>query len=162
MTTPSDGHKQFDFYLGRWNLHNRKLRNVLDPECTEWTEHEATTDVVAIPGGLGNVEFTDNRAEPAFDGLTLRLYDPQANLWRVYWASSRAPGELGTPIEGKFADDGASALFEADEEIAGRLTRVRVEWTGIAEGEPHWVQSFSYDGGKTWAPNWFIDSTRPA
>ncbi len=159
MTTLPDPTTEFDFYLGKWNLHNRKLRNVLDPECTEWVEHQASTEVVPIPGGLGNVEITHNEADPPFVGLTVRLCEPDSGLWRVYWASTRAPGQLGTPIEGRFT--GAGALFEADEEIAGRLARVRVEWTGIAEGEPHWVQSFSYDGGKTWEPNWFITSTRP-
>jgi hypothetical protein len=153
-----DGSADFDPYHGRWRLLNRKLRDVLDPDCMEWVEFEATTEVQPIFGGLGNVEFSHNDYDPPFDGLTLRLYDPGAGLWRIWWASTRAPGQLGPPGEGRFVD--GRAVFCSDELLAGRMTKVRIEWTGLAEGTPHWEQSFSYDGGQTWKTNWIIISTR--
>jgi hypothetical protein len=153
-----DGSADFDPYLGRWRLLNRKLRDVFDPDCDEWVEFGATTEVQPVFGGLGNVEFTHNDADPPFDALTVRLYDPATGLWRIWWASARSPGDLGLLGEGRFAD--GWGRFYSEEVLAGRLTRVRIEWSGLDEGQPHWEQSFSYDGGQTWRTNYIIISTR--
>jgi hypothetical protein len=36
----SDGAAGFDFLLGSWKVHNRKLRDVADRACTEWIEFD--------------------------------------------------------------------------------------------------------------------------
>ena len=156
--TVRDGSADFDAYHGRWRLLNRKLRDVFDPDCDEWIEFGGTTDVQPIFGGLGNVEFSHNEADPPFDALTVRLYDPATGLWRIWWASARFPGELGLLGEGRFVD--GRGRFYSEELLNGRMTRVRVEWSGLAEGKPYWEQSFSYDGGQTWRTNYIIISTR--
>lgn len=153
-----DGSADFDAYHGRWRLLNRKLRDVFDPDCDDWIEFGATTDVQPIFGGLGNVEFTRNEADPPFDALTVRLYDPATGLWRIWWASARFPGELGLLGEGRFVD--GLGRFYSEEPLHGRMTMVRVEWSGLAQGTPHWEQSFSCDGGQTWRTNYIIISTR--
>ena len=56
------------------------------------------------------------------------------------------------PVEGGF--DGARGEFLSDEVIAGRRTKVRFEWRLLADGVSEWDQSFSWDGGETWATNW--------
>jgi hypothetical protein len=154
----ADGAHAFDPYFGSWRLQVRKLRDVLDPDCEEWIEFEGTNEVRPIFGGNGNVELACFPGEPRFEGLNVRLFDPQAGLWRVWWASTRQPGEMGPPAEGRFT--AGSGLFESDEVLAGRQVKVRFEWTGLADGAPHWEQSFSYDGGQTWKVNWITVSTR--
>lgn len=157
--TSVDGRADFDGYHGRWILHNRKLRDVLDPACKEWVEFGGATEVRPILGGLGNVEVSRNDGDSPFEGLALRLFDPATQLWRVWWVSTRAPGDVGVPAEGRFTD--GRAVFEADEELGGRMGKVRIEWSGLGEGRPHWQQSFSWDGGRTWTVNWIITSSRP-
>jgi len=53
----SDGRHDFDFVFGRWRLHNRRLANVLDPDCAHWVQFEATGQAYSILGGLGNIDL---------------------------------------------------------------------------------------------------------
>jgi hypothetical protein len=154
------GAKGFDFYHGQWALHNRKLRDVFDRDCTEWVSFDGHVDCQPIFSGTGNIEFATNDAAVPFEGLTVRLFEPDTGIWRLYWASTRQPGELGLLGAGRFDPETGSASFYSDEVVDGRTIGVRVVWSGIEAGTPHWEQSFSYDEGKTWETNWVIDSTR--
>jgi hypothetical protein len=156
---PEDGAHAFDALFGRWQVRNRKLRDVLDPGCTEWIEFGAAIEVRPIFNGAGNIDIGQFDYEVPFEGLTVRLYDPETGLWRIWWASTRQPGQLGEPVLGRFS--GGTGVFTADEELAGQLIRVRFEWTGFAAAAPRWEQSFSYDGGQTWKTNW-INTWTPA
>jgi hypothetical protein len=77
MTTNAVG--GFDFLLGRWSVHNRKIRDNSDPDCTEWIEFDARSEVVPILLGGGNLErmiVSDPPEGDAFEGVTLRIFDP--------------------------------------------------------------------------------------
>ncbi|MEV0651101.1 hypothetical protein AB0I28_38190 [Phytomonospora sp. NPDC050363] len=154
------GASDFDFYHGRWHTYHRKLRDVLDPECTEWLEFEGVNECSVILDGLGNTETSTFDYETPFTGYTLRLYEPGTRLWRIWWASTRLPGVMGPPVEGRF--DGGRGVFLADEELNGRMTKVRFEWTVVSPDETRWEQSFSYDEGATWKTNWTTTSRREA
>jgi hypothetical protein len=60
----------FDFWPGKWTIHNRRLRKRL-AGSDEWKEFEATSVARPILGGLGNedefrtdhMEFTPAEAE---------------------------------------------------------------------------------------------------
>jgi hypothetical protein len=81
-----DGRQDFDFVHGRWAVHNRRLRDPLDPACTAWDEFPATAAAEPILGGLGNVDriwCEGTEAVPAFEGFTLRLFDPETRLRRM-------------------------------------------------------------------------------
>lgn len=150
----------FDPYFGKWFLHSRKLRDVTDPDCTEWLEFDGTNDVSPILGGLGNVELARFAYDPPFEGVTLRVFDPADDLWRIYYTSTRQNGPLPPPVEGRF--ENGTGVFGSDEVLAGRAIKVRFEWTGIATDSPRWQQSFSFDAGRTWVRNWITVSTREA
>ncbi|WP_027941051.1 hypothetical protein [Amycolatopsis taiwanensis] len=152
---PADGRADFDFIYGRWRVHNRKQADTSDPECHEWVEFEATLEAEPILGGLGH--FDRIRAE-TFEGFTLRQFDPQARVWRIWWASSTNPGHLDTPLEGSFTD--GRGRFNCDDVVGGHAVKIRFEWTNPSADTARWVQEFSYDDGATWRTNWIMDLTR--
>lgn len=149
----------FDFIFGRWSVRNRKLVDTTDPECTEWVEFDAVSEVGPILNGAGHtdemtVAAPSDGGEP-FVGFTLRLFDPAEQCWRIWWSSTRAPGVLDVPVVGRFTD--GHGVFEATDTIAGRPAEVRFEWFA---DQPLWQQSFSYDGGETWYLNWQMFFTK--
>ena len=79
-------------------------------------------------------------------------------MWRIWWASNPGNGQLDTPVVGRFSD-GACRL-ECDDTIAGRDLRVRYEWSDIGPSSARWQQSFSFDGGLSFEPNWIMEVTR--
>jgi len=87
-----------------------------------------------------------------FHGITLRLFDTEDDVWRIWWASTASPGALDMPVVGRFVDD--HGVFECDDVLSGRQLRVRYEWVRVSQDEAHWQQSFSFDRGDSWQPNW--------
>ncbi len=153
----TDGRHDFDFQHGRWAVANRRLRDPLDPACTTWDEFPATAVVEPVLGGLGNVDrmwVEDTAAMAAFEGYTLRLFDPQAQVWRIWWSSTRQPGVLDPPVEGAFV--AGVGAFSCEDVIAGVPVVVRFLWTTALH---RWEQAFSFDGGATWVDNWVMDFT---
>lgn len=152
-----DGRADFDFLIGSWTGHNRRLRERL-AGCTEWEEFEGVSVARKVLGGAGNIdEVTFHRESGVQEGLTLRLYDPEAQEWSIYWASSTT-SNLFPPMIGKF--ENGRGEFYAHETHAGKHIYSRFIWTVINENACRWEQAFSPDGGKTWETNWTADFTR--
>jgi hypothetical protein len=152
-----DPQKDFDFLIGTWNVHNRKLRERLKGS-TAWDEFEATNVVRPVWGGLANMdEYQGAGPMGEIQGMTLRLFDPKNKQWRLYWAN-RAQGRLDVPVVGEFKD--GRGEFYDQEEYEGRSIYVRYVWSNISENSCRWEQAFSADGGKTWETNWIMDFTR--
>jgi hypothetical protein len=159
--TTTDGRHDFDFALGRWRIHNRKLADILDLTCEEWVEFDAICEVRPILDGLGNFDTFIPIGMPEdrhYEGATLRMFDPATGLWRMWWASSRTTGRLDEPVEGRFTD--GHGQFFCDDVISGTPVKVRYDWFDDEPGCTRWEQAFSCDGGATWATNWLMVSTR--
>jgi hypothetical protein len=159
--TAADGRHDFDFIFGEWKLANRKVVDPLADGPAEWVEFEANAVAEPILGGLGNVDMIsapDFPNRPGFHGFSLRLFSPEERAWRIWWSSSVAGGLLDTPVVGRF--ENGEGRFECDDVLGDREVRVRYEWTDITATSARWTQSFSFDGGATFEPNWFIELTR--
>ncbi|SES25000.1 hypothetical protein SAMN05216188_1286 [Lentzea xinjiangensis] len=142
----------FDFLHGTWHVANRKIADIAG-RGAEWVEFDARAEVRPVLGGAANV---DTIRAAGWEGMTLRQYDPADGVWRIWWASSRAPGKLDPPLEGRFT--GGHGVFSGDDVVGGQAVRVRFDWT--AGDAPVWRQQFSHDGGQTWEENWVMRFTR--
>jgi hypothetical protein len=150
----------FDFYLGKWRVRHRRLRERL-AGSDEWQEFEGTSDAWPLLGGAGNVD--DNILElPAgtYQAVSLRSFDPETGTWSIWWLDGRNPGRLDPPVVGGFTD--GIGTFQCDDTLNGQPITVRFTWSNITETTCRWEQAFSPDGGQTWEVNWIMESTRIA
>ncbi|MEV0581314.1 hypothetical protein [Nonomuraea sp. NPDC050310] len=159
MSIENDGRHDFDFLRGRWHIRNRYLAKRLQ-DSTEWLEFEATGELHQTLGGLGNV---DTFSTPAgadglpYEGMTVRVFEPETRLWSIYWASDRT-GRLEPPVRGRFED--GRGEFVGEDVLDGRPIVCRFVWSEITGDSAHWQQAFSADGGATWETNWHMFFTR--
>lgn len=160
-----DGQHDFDFEIGAWKIHLKKLEHALagshDPAAKEpkkWLEFDGDSVTKKIWGGRAQIEqFETGGAAGHIEGLTLRLYNPQTRQWRLYWANAKN-GYLDQPMVGEFKN-GVGEFYD-QEPFNGRMIYVRFIWSRTDTSAPHFEQSYSDDGGKTWEVNWITDQTR--
>ena len=89
--------RDFDFWMGRWNVRNRRLRERL-AGSDEWEEFEATSVARLLLDGMGNEDEFRTDHEGGFVGMSFRFFDPEKKRWSIYWADSRRCGVLPTPV----------------------------------------------------------------
>lgn len=146
----------FDFIAGHWMATHRRRTRIL-AGSDDWYEFTIPVDCQVLLDG--NATFDVLRApEQGIEGATFRLFDPQKEVWRIWWATARS-GNLETPVEGAFVD--GIGTFECDDTWEGRPIRVRYQWLDTVGGQPRWEQSFSPDDGVTWEVNWTTVLRRP-
>jgi len=156
-TAKRDGSHDFDFEIGNWKTHLKRLKAPLSGSTT-WIEYDGTTAVHKIWNGRANmVELEVDGPSGHFEGLNLRLYNPEARQWSLNFASSRG-GVITQPTIGEFKN--GRGEFYDQEAFDGRTILVRFVITKVNPDLIHFEQSFSDDGGKTWEVNWVADDTR--
>jgi hypothetical protein len=156
--TPRDGQHDFDFAIGTWTIHLKRLVDPLTGSAT-WVEFDGTVVARALWDGRANMdEFEADSPSGHIEGLTVRLYNPQAHQWNLYWANSKAGVFAGPPQIGEFKN--GVGEFYCQDTFNGRTILIRYEWSNITANSAHFEQSFSDDGGKTWEVNWITDQTR--
>lgn len=152
-----DGQHDFDFNLGGWRTHIRRLQHPLSGS-SDWTELNGTVVVNKIWDGKAQIEEIEADGPAGqFEGMTLFLYNPQAHQWGMYFANGR-DGAVDQPTIGEFKD--GRGEFYSQELYHGRTVLVRMVWSDIRADSHHVEQSFSVDGGQTWEPNFIGDLTR--
>ncbi|MGP0097579.1 MAG: hypothetical protein ACLPHI_11125 [Terriglobales bacterium] len=124
-------------------------------------EFDGTSVTRKVWGGRADLEEfeTDSPVGGRIEGLTLRLYNPQTHQWSLYWGTSKS-GTLGVPTIGEFKDGHGEFYDTEPSGPNGRSILVRYIWSKTDTDVPHFEQSFSDDGGKTWEVNWITDQTR--
>lgn len=152
-----DGQHDFDFEIGTWKTHLRRLLHPLTGSTT-WVEYDGTTVVRKVWNGRANlVELSAEGPSGHFEGLSLRLYNPQSRQWSLNFANSN-DGTLSQPTIGEFKN-GRGEFFD-QETFNGRAIFVRFVISDITPTSCRFEQSFSDDGGKTWEVNWIAIDTR--
>jgi hypothetical protein len=152
-----DGQHDFDWEIGNWKTQLKRLQRPLSGSTT-WLEYEGTTVVRNVLDGRANlIELKVDGQAGHFEGLSLRLYSPQARQWSLNYANV-SDGMLSTPSIGEFKD-GRGEIYNQDR-YNGRAILVRFIITKITDDSYRFEQSFSDDGGKTWEINWIAIDTR--
>ncbi|HEX3437564.1 MAG TPA: hypothetical protein VHT24_12410 [Pseudacidobacterium sp.] len=157
--TQHDGQHDFDFEVGSWKIHLKRLMHPLTG-AHDWVEFDGTSVTQKVWDGRANLEQfeTDSPTGGHIEGLTLRLYNPQSHQWSLYWGTSKS-GALSLPATvGEFKN--GKGEFYDQEDWHGRVIFVRYIWSDITPNSAHFEQSFSDDGGKTWEVSWITDQTR--
>ncbi len=157
QTNQRDGQHDFDFEIGIWKTHLRRLVRPLTGSTT-WVEYEGATVVRKVWDGRANlVELKVDGPAGHLEGLSLRLYNPQSRQWSLNFANIN-DGRLSTPAIGEFKD--GRGEFYNQETYNGRAILVRFLITKVTTDSYRFEQAFSDDGGKTWEVNWLAVDTR--
>ncbi|HEV2912974.1 MAG TPA: hypothetical protein VGX92_06635 [Pyrinomonadaceae bacterium] len=141
-----DGQHDFDFESGTWKTHFRRLLNPLTGSATR-VEYEGTTVVRKVWNGRANlVELVADGPSGHFEGLSLRLYNPQSRQWSLNFASIRG-GVMAQPTIGEFKN-GRGEFYDR-ETLNGRAIFIPFVISDITPNSCRFEQAFSDDGGKT-------------
>jgi len=155
-----DGQHDFDFLVGSWKFHLKRLKRRLAGSI-DWVEFDGTTICRKVLDGRAEVEEMNVVSADKLihiQGLALRLYNPESHQWSIYWANA-ADGVLEqNPMVGQFSN--GRGEFYNQQIYEGRAIYARFFWSGVTTDSPHFEQAFSTDGGKTWETNWITDQTK--
>lgn len=145
---------EFDFLAGHWTISHRK-RNQAGRD--DWDLFKGEASCWTILGGVGSVEEL-RIPERGFSGMGLRLLDLQQRVWNDFWVNGKS-GVLTTPgMSGGFVH--GVGTFLSEEKDGDQVLLARGVWDRITPTSCRWHQATSTDGGKTWAPDWFMDWVR--
>jgi hypothetical protein len=138
-----DGQHDFDFEIGTWKTHLRRLLHPLTGSKT-WVEYEGRSVVRKVWNGRANlVELEADGSAGHFEGLNLRLYNPQSRQWSLNFANSKS-GALSQLTIGEFRA-GRGEFFD-QETLNGRAVLVRFVISDITPDSCRFEQAFSDDG----------------
>lgn len=152
-----DGQHDFDFNVGTWKSHMRRLLHPLTGS-NEWVDLNGTAHVRQVWDGRAQLEEIEVDGPTGhFEGLNLYVYRPQARQWAQNFVISGV-GVMNQPLIGGFKN-GRGEFFD-QESFNGRTILVRFVWSDITPDSHRIEQSYSDDGGKTWEPNFTATMTR--
>ncbi len=150
---PRDGAHDFDWDIGVWKTHQKRLVHPLTGSTT-WVEYQGTDDVRRIWDGANAGLIEADGPSGHLEIYTLRLYNPDAHQWSVNFAN-KAGGTMSIPSVGEFRNGRAD--FYDQETYNGRAILLRFSISEITATTCHFEQAFSADGGKTWETNFIVD-----
>ncbi len=146
----SGGDGDFDFAFGTWATHISVLDRVQDGNAS-WAQMNGTVVTRKVWNGRANLEEIEaNAPSGRFEGMTLRLYDPQAGEWNLYWSNSK-DGKMGPPMVGSFRD--GNGVFYDQESLDGKAVYIRQRYYDVTATSYRFEQAVSSDGGTHWQPN---------
>jgi hypothetical protein len=137
-----DAARQFDFWLGEWDL--------------RWSDGRTGTDSVFLDLG-DNVVVGSLDARPSLDYQRVchSVYARADGCWKHTWVDS--DGNY-LDFAGAFADGEMDLRREARHD--GGVALFRVRWHDIEAESLTWSYERSDDGGESWASLWSIDYSR--
>ena len=155
-----DGSHDFDFLIGDWKAHVRRLPDRLN-NSNVWDVYDGISNHHKLLDSNANFEqfeVTSTDKKLHIKAQTLRLYNPATRQWSIYLVDLDN-GTLDTPpVVGGF--NGKRGEFFHQETLKGRTILVRYVWLDLSPNSARMEQSYSPDGGKTWEVNWICELSR--
>ena len=151
----ADGRHDFDWDIGTWKTHQRRLLHPLTGSSA-WVEYHGTDVVRKIWDGANVGEIRADGTAGRLELMTLRLYNPQTHEWSVYFSNS-TKGALSPPAVGGF-HNGRGDFYD-QETYDDKTILLRFSVSDITADSCRFEQAFSADGGKTWEVNFIVTET---
>jgi hypothetical protein len=156
VTVARDGQHDFDWDIGTWTTHQRRLLHPLTGSTT-WVEYNGTDVVRKIWDGANSGVVEADGPSGHLEIFTLRLYNPQSHQWSISFTNP-ATGTMSIPSVGEFKN--GRGEFYDQETYNGRTILLRFAVSDITPTSCRFEQAFSDDGGKTWETNFIVTETR--
>ena len=147
-----DGRHDFDWDIGTWKTHQRRLIHPLTGSTT-WVEYYGTDVVRKVWDGANVAHILADGTGGHLELFALRLYNPDTHEWSIHF-SNPGSGTLSPPVIGSFKDKRAD--FIDQENYGGKTILVRFSVFDITSDSCQFEQAFSPDGGKTWETNFIV------
>jgi hypothetical protein len=160
QTAPRDGSHDFDFLIGDWTAHVRRLPDRLVGSHA-WVEYDGADSHHKLFDSNANLEQfeVDNpKLHLHIKGETLRLYNPATAQWSIYQIDIYQGTLDAPPVVGRFT--GKRGEFFHQEFFKGRVILVRYVWLDLSPKTARMEQSWSDDGGTSWELNWVCELSR--
>ena len=155
--TPRDGAHDFDFNIGTWHTHIRRIADPFSPD-SPFIEFDGTVTVRPIWNGKAMLEQIEaDRPTGHWEGMTLFLYNPESHEWSQTWADNKM-GAPDVPTIGYFTN-GRGDLY-AQDTFNGKSVLVRGTWSDITPDTHRYTEFYSNDLGQTWHPIFIAKLTR--
>ncbi len=139
----SPDHRQFDFWVGEWEVSNA-LSSAPGPH--------ACSRITSVHGGCAVREEYENLS--GYEGSSLSYFDARDGRWHQTWIDNQGAAVLFT---GGLEGDSMVLGSQDGENTLGRMT-----WTPLADGHVRQVWERSEDGGTTWTLLFDGSYARPA
>lgn len=155
-----DGSHDFDFLIGDWKAHVRRLPERL-VGSNKWVEYDGISNHKKLLDTNANFEEFDVSTPDKklrIKAQTLRLYNPESHQWSIYGVDLDRGTLDVPPVVGEF--HGNRGEFYNQQVWDGRVILVRYVWLNLSPKSSRMEQSFSPDGGKTWEVNWICELSR--
>jgi hypothetical protein len=158
--TEGDGSHDFDFLIGDWKAHVRRLPERLKGSNV-WVEYDGISNHKKLLDSNANFEEFDVSSHDQklrIKAQTLRLYNPETHQWSIYLVDLDKGSLDFPPVVGQFK--GKKGEFYNQQTWEGRAVLVRYVWLNISPKSSRMEQSFSSDGGTSWEVNWVCELSR--
>ena len=155
-----DGSHDFDFLIGNWKAHVRRLPDRLN-NSNLWVEYDGISNHKKLLDSNANFEefdVTSTDKKLRIKAQTLRLYNPTSHQWNIYLIDLDNGTLDSPPVVGQFTGNRGELFHQED--FKGRTILVRYVWLNISPNSARMEQSYSPDGGKTWEVNWICELSR--
>ncbi|WKK77913.2 hypothetical protein QYS49_13035 [Marivirga salinae] len=124
----SENHRAFDFWLGNWEVYNKK------------GDHIGTNNVHLIQNGCGIQENWTSKGGGT--GISNNFYDVKTEKWYQSWISSSGNALM---MSGGFSE---GKMQMQSEPLNGKIDRIT--WIPQEDGSVLQIWEISTDNGKTW------------